>query len=79
MEREVWRGAARLMLRMPDRRLTIARMLGASQTFAEMCQSYELAWSAWERFSRSQLPDPRVAEYRHIIEELDEYFERELS
>ncbi len=79
MPREVWRGAARLMLRMPSRRVDIVRMVRLNQSFAEMCRSYELAWSAWERFSQSREDDHRVVEYSMIIAELDEYFERELS
>lgn len=71
MSRIQERGRARLKLRLPAwaRRFELA----SSQSFLDVCESYELAWVGLELCMRSDTPDSRgiIADYRELVASLE--------
>lgn len=67
------RGLARLLIRWPDRRDQLVRA-ARSQTMMDICESYELAWSAalhWAKAPGSKAAEI-ATEYRLLIIEIEQ-------
>lgn len=64
-------GRARLMLRIPQHRQAFAG--ASSEVFLDICEAYELTWSALGHWARSPAAEraDRLEEYRAILAELE--------
>lgn len=65
------RGRARLIMRLPSWRARFER--ASSQSFLDVCEAYEEAWAALEKWSRSERPTSgtMVADYRELVASLE--------
>jgi hypothetical protein len=65
------RGRARLIMRLPSWRARFER--ASSQSFLDVCEAYEEAWTALEKWSRSERPtsSTMIADYRELVTSLE--------